>query len=80
MRAPAPTPSIDWNAVGGAIGATLKTEADDVHTAEWLRTDLRAVNAGVTENPGMELGAEAMFHQGTPGQVVVIGEITLTGK
>ncbi len=74
----ASTPGIDWNAVGRAIGTPLTTEAGDVHTAEWLRTDLHVVNAGVTENPGMELGAEAMFHQSTPGQVVVIGEFTLT--
>jgi hypothetical protein len=69
--APSPTATprspIDWNAVGRAMGSPLRTEEGDVHTAEFLRSDLHVVNAGVTENPGMELGAEAMFHQTTPG-------------
>jgi Domain of Unknown Function (DUF1259) len=69
---------IDWAGVGRAIGRPLTTEAGDVHTAEWLRTDLRVVNAGVRESPGMELNAEASFHQTTPGRTVMIGEITLT--
>ena len=59
----APHSSIDWNAVGQAMGSPLKTEEGDVHTAEFLRSDLQVLNAGVTESPGMELGAEAMFHQ-----------------
>ncbi|TDD50854.1 DUF1259 domain-containing protein [Nonomuraea terrae] len=71
--------AIDWNAVGRAIGQPLTTEAGGVHTAEWLRTDLHVVNAGVTENPGMELNAEASFHQTTPGKALLIGEVTLTG-
>lgn len=70
---------IDWNAVGQAIGRPLETEAQDVHTAEWLRTDLHVVNAGVTENPGMELNAEVSFHQIGAGKTVMIGETTLTG-
>lgn len=70
---------VDWNVVGRAIGRPLETEAGDVHTAEWLRTDLHVVNAGVTENPGMELNAEASFHQTAPGKAVMIGEVTLTG-
>ncbi|GAB3975495.1 hypothetical protein GCM10029978_059760 [Actinoallomurus acanthiterrae] len=76
--APAKGGGIDWNAVGRAIGRPLETEAGDVHTAEWLRTDLHVVNAGVTENPGMELNAEASFHQTAPGRTVMIGEVTLT--
>jgi hypothetical protein len=71
---------IDWNAVGRAIGQPLKTEAGEVYTAEWLRTDLHVVNAGVTENSGMELNAEASFHQATGGKAVMIGEVTLTGN
>lgn len=71
---------IDWNAVSRAVGRPLETEAQDVHTAEWLRTDLHVVNAGVTENPGMELNAEASFHQTAPGKAVMIGEVTLTGE
>jgi uncharacterized protein DUF1259 len=43
-------------------------------------SDLHVVNAGVTENPGMELGAEAMFHQSAPGAAVMIGEATVTGE
>jgi hypothetical protein len=74
------TRGTDWNAVGQAIGQPLTTEAQDVHTAEWLRTDLHVVNAGVTENPGMELNAEASFHQTSPGKAVMIGEVTLTGN
>lgn len=78
--ASARAPGIDWNAVGQAMGTTPKTEPGDVHTAGFLRTDLHVVNAGVTENPGMELGAEAMFHPSAPGTVVVIGEATLTAQ
>lgn len=75
-----PDSSIDWNAVGRAMGSPLKAEEGDVHTAEFLRSDLHVVNAGVTENPGMELGAEAMFHQTTPGAAVMIGEATVTDQ
>jgi Domain of Unknown Function (DUF1259) len=78
-----PRASVGWNAVGRAMGSPLKTEEGeegDVHTAEFLRTDLHVVNAGVTENPGMELGAEAMFHQTTPGTAVMIGEATVTSQ
>jgi hypothetical protein len=71
-------PKIDWNAVGQAIGRPLESEAGDVHTAEWLRTDLRVVNEGVTEKPGMELNAESSFHPTTAGKTVMIGEVTLT--
>jgi hypothetical protein len=46
-----PRPPIDWNAVGRTIGSPLKTEEGDVHTAEFLRSDLHVVNAGVTEIP-----------------------------
>ncbi|MGS2591190.1 DUF1259 domain-containing protein [Streptomyces hebeiensis] len=70
---------IDWNAVGRAIGRPLTTESQGVHTAEWLRTDLRVVNAGVTENPAMELSAETSFHPTSGGRALMIGEITLTG-
>ena len=73
------TDRVDWNAVGRAIGRPLETEAGDVHSAEWLRTDLHVVNAGVTENPGMELNAEASFHRAASGEAVMIGEVTLTG-
>ncbi|MQY34590.1 hypothetical protein SRB17_25600 [Streptomyces sp. RB17] len=71
---------IDWNAVGRAIGQPLTVEAQDVHTAEWLRTDLHVVNAGVTENPGMELNAEASFHPAGDGRTLMIGEVTLTSS
>ncbi|MEU6509216.1 DUF1259 domain-containing protein [Streptomyces sp. NPDC046942] len=70
----------DWNAVGRAIGRPLTTEAQDVHTAEWLRTDLHVVDAGVTENPAMELNAEASFHPAGGGRTLMIGEVTLTGS
>lgn len=70
---------VDWTAVGQAMGRPLETEAGDVHTAEWLRTDLHVVNAGVPENPGMELGAETSFRQTGPGRALMIGEVTLTG-
>jgi hypothetical protein len=76
----APHSSIDWNAVGRAMGSPLKTEEGDVHIAEFLRSDLQVVNAGVTENPGMELGAEAMFHQTPVGTAVMIGEATVTDQ
>jgi hypothetical protein len=75
-----PRSSIDWNAVGQAIGAPLKAEEGDVHTAEFLRSDLHVVNAGVPENPGMELGAEAMFHQTPAGAAVMIGEAAVTDQ
>jgi hypothetical protein len=75
-----PHSTIDWNVVGQAMGSPLKAEEGDVHTAEFLRTDLHVVNAGVTESPGMELGAEAMFHPSTSGAAVMIGETTVTDQ
>src|SRR5512147_3306670 len=71
---------VDWNAVGRAIGRPLSAEAQGVHTAEWLRTDLHVVNAGVTENPAMELNAEASFHPTSGDRALMIGEVTLTGS
>jgi Domain of Unknown Function (DUF1259) len=71
---------IDWNAVGRAVGQPLTTEAQGVHTAEWLRTDLHVANVGVAENSGMELNAEASFHATSGGQALMIGEVTLTGS
>ncbi|HYZ37920.1 MAG TPA: DUF1259 domain-containing protein [Pseudonocardiaceae bacterium] len=76
----APRSSIDWNAVGRAMGSPLTTEEGDVHTAEFLRSDLHVVNAGVPESPGMELGAEAMFHQTPAGAALMIGEATVTDQ
>jgi hypothetical protein len=76
----APRPSIDWNAVGRAMGSPLTTEEGDVNTAEFLRSDLHVVNAGVPESPGMELGAEAMFHQTPAGAALMIGETTVTDQ
>jgi hypothetical protein len=72
------SPGVNWTAVQQAIGTRLAAEDGGVHTAEWLRTDLHVVNAGIAESPGMELGAEASFHESSPGRVVVIGEATLT--
>lgn len=76
----APRSSIDWNAVGQAMGSPLTPEEGDVHTAEFLRSDLHVVNAGVAESPGMELGAEAMFHQAPSGPALMIGEATVTDQ
>jgi hypothetical protein len=76
----APRTSIDWTAVGQAMGSPLTTEEGDVHTAEFVRSDLHVVNAGVAESPGMELGAEAMFHQAPSGTALMIGEVTLTDQ
>jgi uncharacterized membrane protein YphA (DoxX/SURF4 family) len=73
-------PGIDWEAVGRAIGRPLEKEAGGVRTAEWLRTDLHVVNAGILVNPGMELNAEASFHQTVGNRAVMIGEVTLTDR
>jgi hypothetical protein len=75
-----PRSSIDWNGVGQVMGSPLTAEEGDVHTAEFLRSDLHVVNAGVTESPGMELGAEAMFHQAPSGAAIMIGEATVTDQ
>jgi Domain of Unknown Function (DUF1259) len=76
----APRSSIDWNAVGQAMGSPLTPEEGDVHTAEFLRGDLHVINAGVTESPGMELGAEAMFHPAPSGTAIMLGEATVTDQ
>lgn len=75
-----PRSSIDWNAVGQAMGSSLTTEEGDVHTAEFQRSDLHVTNAGVAESSGMELGAEAMFHQAPSNTALMIGEATVTDQ
>ncbi|WP_190853913.1 DUF1259 domain-containing protein [Actinomadura sp. RB99] len=65
--------------MGRAIGTPLRPQGRGVHTATWLRTDLRVANAGIRLSPGMDLGADAAFLQSTPGKVGVIGEAALTG-
>ena len=50
------TAGIDWNAVGRAIGRPLTTEAQDVHTAEWLRTDLHVVDGDLA--PRLRVGLQ----------------------
>ncbi|MEV2226081.1 DUF1259 domain-containing protein [Nocardia vinacea] len=72
------SPGVNWDAVNQALGTPLNSEDGEVHAIEWLRTDLHVVNAGIPLDPGMELVAEADFRETTPGQVVMIGEATLT--
>jgi hypothetical protein len=70
--------SIDWDAVGQAMGKELENKGEDVYGAEFPRSDLTVTSEGVTLDPGMELGAEANFKDTGDSKALMIGEATLT--
>ena len=70
--------SVDWDAVGQAMGKELENKGEGVYGAEFPRSDLTVTSEGVTLDPGMELGAEANFKDMGGGNALMIGEATLT--
>ena len=70
--------SIDWDAVGQAMGKELENKGEGVYGVEFPRSDLTVTSEGVMLDPGMELGAEANFKDTGNGKALTIGEVTLT--
>lgn len=70
--------SVDWDAVGQAMGKELENKGEGVYGVEFPRSDLTVTSEGVTLDPGMELGAEANFKDVGGGKALMIGEATLT--
>jgi Domain of Unknown Function (DUF1259) len=70
--------SVDWDAVGQAMGKELEDKGEGVHGVEFPRSDLTVSSEGVTLDPGMELAAEANFKDTDDGKALVLGEMTLT--
>jgi hypothetical protein len=70
--------SVDWDAVGQAMGKELENKGEGVYGVEFPRSDLTVTSEGVTLDPGMELGAEANFKDTGDGRALIIGEVTLT--
>lgn len=70
--------TIDWEAVGQAIGKELEPAEGGIHEVEFLRTDLNVTAEGVPLEPGMEIAMEAMFMPVGDGRAMMAGELTLT--
>jgi hypothetical protein len=70
--------SVDWDAVGQAMGKELEDKGEGVHGVEFPRSDLTVSSESVTLDPGMELGAEANFKDTGGSKALMIGEATLT--
>jgi Domain of Unknown Function (DUF1259) len=70
--------SVDWDAVGQALGKDLENKGEGVQGAELRRSDLTVTSEGVTLDPGMELAAEANFKDTGDGKALMIGEATIT--
>jgi len=72
------TDSVDWDAVGQAMGKELEEKGEGIHGVEFPRSDLTVTSEGVALDPGMELATEANFKDTDDGKALALGELTLT--
>src|ERR1051326_7066625 len=66
----AAAPTVDWNAVDGAVGRTGDVLAGEVHRYGFPRSDLKVTLDGIPLKPGFALGSYAAF--AAPGKDVVV--------
>jgi len=69
-------PTVDWNAVDGAMGRKGDVLAGDVHRYGFPRSDLKVTVDGTALKPGFALGSYAAF-AATSKDVVVMGDLVL---
>ena len=69
-------PTVDWNAVDGAVGRKGDVLAGDVHRYGFARSDLKVTLDGTALKPGFALGSYAAF-VATTKDVVVMGDLVL---
>lgn len=72
----AAAPTVDWNAVDGAVGRKGDVLAGDVHRYGFPRSDLKVTLDGTALKPGFALGSYAAFAATGTG-VVVMGDLVL---
>ncbi|HLJ08991.1 MAG TPA: DUF1259 domain-containing protein [Acidimicrobiia bacterium] len=72
----AAAPTVDWNAVDGAVGRKGDVLSGDVHRYGFPRSDLKVTLDGTALKPGFALGSYAAF-AATSKDVVVMGDLVL---
>jgi hypothetical protein len=70
--------SLDWDAVGEAIGKEGERTEGDVYRINMLRSDLSVTSQGVDIKPGLALGSYAAFKQTGENEALVMGDLVLT--
>lgn len=72
--------TIDWEAVGEAIGKQGEQKDGGVYKVSFPRTDLDVCTQGVTIEPALALGSWAAFKEVDDGETLVLGDLVLTGE
>ena len=70
--------SVDWDAVGEAMGKEGEQMAGDVYRINMPRSDLSVTSQGVDIKPGLALGSYAAFKQTGENEAMVMGDLVLT--
>src|SRR5215204_2799965 len=70
--------SLDWDAVGEAIGKEGERMEGDVYRINMPRSDLSVTSQGVDIKPGLALGSYAAFKQTGENEALVMGDLVLT--
>src|SRR5215208_708903 len=70
--------SVDWDAVGEAIGKEGERMEGDVYRINLPRSDLSVTSQGVDIKPGLALGSYAAFKQTGENEALVMGDLVLT--
>src|SRR5215208_7514771 len=70
--------SVDWDAVGEAIGKEGEWMEGDVYRINMPRSDLSVTSQGVDIKPGLALGSYAAFKQTGENETLVMGDLVLT--
>jgi len=70
--------SLDWDAVGEAIGKEGERMAGDVYRINLPRSDLSVTSQGVDIKSGLALGSYAAFKQTGENEALVMGDLVLT--
>lgn len=70
--------TIDWQAVGQAIGKQGELKEGCVYSVGWPRTDLNVTSEGVLIDPALALGSHAEFFAVGESEVILRGDLVLT--
>src|SRR5918911_4350866 len=70
--------SLDWDAVGQAMGKEGKLMKGDVYRIDLPRSDLKVTSQGVDIKPALSLGSYLAFKDMGGGQAMVMGDLVLT--
>ncbi|MBV9452933.1 MAG: DUF1259 domain-containing protein [Rubrobacter sp.] len=70
--------SVDWTAVGDALGKDLESKGNGVYEATFPRSDLQVTSQNVKLDPSLDLGTEIYFQEVDNGMAMMMGEVVLT--